>query len=71
MGNFMKNVWTDSHGTIHSPEPESSRACLSNPTRRFSLVSAISTDSPRTVSRVLFRTRTFNFVGYHTVGPRG
>src|ERR1035438_1956090 len=75
MGNFMKNVWTDSQGTIHRPEPGSSRVWLSNPTRRFSLVSATSTDSPRTVWRVRFRTRTFNFVGYHRVrkgcGDRG
>src|ERR1035438_8422950 len=68
MGNFMKNVWTDSQGTIHRPEPGSSRVWLSNPTRRFSLVSATSTDSPRTVWRVSFRTRTFNFVGYHGEG---
>src|ERR1035441_4465134 len=63
----MKNVWTDSQGTIQRPEPGSSRACLSKPTRRFSLVSATSTASPRTVLRVWFRPHTFHFVDYNPV----
>src|SRR6185369_11942912 len=67
MGNFMKNVCTDSQGFIHSPVPGSRDVCLSSPTRRLALVSATSTFPPRRVLRVWFRTDTFNFEDYNTV----
>lgn len=62
----MKKVWTDSQGTIHKPSPGASRSCFSRPVRRVELESATSTARPRTVSRVWFRTCTFNFEDYNT-----
>jgi hypothetical protein len=62
----MKNVWTDSQGTIHNPSPGSSRSFFSRPVRRVSLVSATSADCARTELRVRFRTNTFNFEDYNT-----
>ncbi len=40
MGNFMKKVWTESHGVIRSPSSDSRLARLSNPTDRLIRVSA-------------------------------
>src|SRR5262245_7536254 len=62
----MKNVWTDSQGTIHSPSPGRSRSCFRSPVRRFLLVSATSAALARTLARVWFRTITFNFENYNT-----
>ena len=57
--NFIKKLWTDSQGEIHSPSPGLSPVCFSRPVRRFSLVSATSADSAKTTPRVIFRTRNF------------
>ena len=65
----MKNVWTDSQGTIQSPSPASRRLCFNRPIRLFALVSATSAASASTVSRDSFRTLTFNFHDYNTVSP--
>src|SRR5579872_6979855 len=71
IANFMKNVWTDSHGVIQSPSPGSSRLCFSNPVRRLALVSATSAAVASTVFRVRLRTLTFKPEEYHNTrnGP--
>ncbi len=71
IGNFMKNVWTDSQGTIHSPSPGSKLWCFNNPVRRLALVSAISAASASTLPRVWLRTIIFNFDDYNTILQEG
>lgn len=54
MANRIPNVWTASHGTIHSPSPGSRRECFNSPVLRVALESAIDARSATVVPRVWF-----------------
>src|SRR6476469_5619458 len=59
IANFIKKLWTPSHGTIHKPSPSARPLCFSKPLFRVALVSAISARSASCVFLVRFRTRSF------------
>ena len=63
IGNLMPHVCTDSHGTIQSPRPAGRLSSPSNPRRLLLLVSAMSADRARTVSRVSLRISKFRTRG--------
>ncbi len=66
IANFIPNVWTLSHGTIHNPSPSASPVCFNSPVRRSLLVPATAIRSPRTVPRVRFRINKSEYHSFNT-----